>query len=529
MMNYQLFIGFLMLLTFSVNAQTNEAVLAYNNAVRAHQAKDYYSSVQLLETAITASPDFVQAQRLMAESHQMLGDEEKARTYFTNVLELTPGNVDVMYRYAMTYVREKNEAAAKAALAKVLEANPSHSKALKQMGVYEHNNKLKSEKQPVAKNEGGNDPVVPKEKSATKTTSTNTLSSANATKYANKGVGYYNEKQFREASMAFAKALEGENPSAKLYGYAARSLMHLGEVDPAIEYLEKAIAKDSDSGIYHYYLSRAYEMKGVPNLTKKYDDMAESRGFSGTDETFNNAATKHYNQGIDYYNEERYIEAVEEYLRAIKLNNNKVKYHYNLALTYKKMERVKAAKSALKDAISADPSHADSHKLMGDVHYEKEEFNKAAAYYKEAITLGNRTYLDYMFVGYSYDKGKLYNNALEYFLIAEDKNPDHFEVRFTVAAAYFKVKKMGDAKAKYEKLYNDYPENIRVLTNLTTVYFSTGDYDKGLERSLEWIELAPDDGQAYNQTGNMLFALGKTEEAAEYKKKARQLGVKVDY
>ena len=512
-----------MLFTFSVHAQTNEAILAYNNAVRAHQAKDYFGAIRLLEGTITASPDFVPAQRLMAESHQMLGDEENARLYFSNVLKLTPNDTDVMYRYAMTYVREEKEAEAKAALAKVLEIRPKHVKALQQLEVYEYNNKIKSD--PEVEIEIVEEPTVEPVEKPSKPSS-NPLSSANAIKYANKGVGYYNEKQFREASLAFSKALEGEDPPAKLYAYAARSLMHTGEVDMAIDYLKKAIAKDSESGVYHYYLSMAYEMKGVPNLTKKYADMAKSRGFEGTDETFNNKATQHYNQGIDYYNEERYMEAVKEYMRAIKLNDTKVKYHYNLALTYKKMGRMKEAKSVLKNAISVDPSHANSHKLMGDVLYGKEEFKKATAYYQEAIALGNRTYLDYLFVGYCYDELEQYNNSLEYFLKAEDKDPNHFEVRFTVAMAYLKLEKLDNAKKRFEDLYDTHPENTRVLTNLTTLYYITSEYEIGLERCLEWVKLAPSDGEAYNQTGNMYFALGKTKEAADYKRKAKRLGSK---
>lgn len=521
--------GLLILFISSVYAQTSEATLAYNNAVRAHRAKDYHNTIKLLETAIASSPDFVQAQRLTAESYQMLGEEENARKHFIKVLELTPSDTEVMYRYAMTYVREGNEAEAKAALAKVLEVKPNHSKALKQLGVYEHNNKIQNKgEQATIVETSQQDPPARQVKETPTPSSSNTLSSANATKYANKGVGYYNEKQFREASMAFSKALEAKNPSAKLYGYAARSLMHLGEVDMAIEYLKKAIAKDSDSGTYHHYLSMAYDMKGIPNLTKKYADMAKSRGFAGTGETFNNAATQHYNKGIDYYNEERYMDAVQEYMRAIKLNDNKVKYHYNLALTYKKMGRMKEAKSALKDAIAVDPSHANSHKLMGDVLYEKSEFRKAAAYYKEAITLGNREYLDYMFVGYCYDKLEMYNGALEYFSKAEEKNPNHFEVRFTVAMAYFRLEKLDEAKKRFEALYDTEPENTRVLTNLTTLYYITSEYKKGLERCLEWVELAPSDGEAYNQTGNMYLALGNADEAAKYKRKAKRLGVQRD-
>lgn len=516
-----------MLFSFSTNAQTNEAITAYNNAVRAHQAKDYSGSVRLLETAITASPDFIPAQRLMAESHQMQGDEENARLYFLKVLELTPNDTDVMYRYAMTYVREEKEVEAKAALTKLLEVKPNHAKAIKQLSVYEHNKKVNIAEETKIKDETKiveGSTIQSTEKSSK--SSSNTLNSATATKYANKGVGYYNEKQFREASMAFAKALEGEDPSAKLYGYTGRSLLHIGEVDVAIGYLKKAIAKDSESGIYHHYLSMAYEMKGVPNLTKKYANMAKSRGFEGTDETFNNEATQHYNKGIDYYNEERYMEAVQEYLRAIKLNNTKVKYHYNLALTFKKMDRIKEAKAALKDAISVDPSHANSYKLMGDVLYEREEFRKAATYYNEAIILGNKEYLDYMYVGYCYDKLEQYNNALKYFLKAEDKNPEDFEVRFTVAMAYFRLESLGNAKKRFETLYDTHPENTRVLTNLTTLYYITSEYEKGLERCLEWVKISPSDGEAYNQTGNMYFALGKTKEAADYKRKAKRLGSK---
>lgn len=522
------------------NGQSTEAKIAYNNAVTAFSGKDYAGAVSLLEVVVENEPDFIQAQRLMAESHKGLNNEEQTQKYYKEVLRIQPNQPDVWYRYAMSHSRMGNEDEAKNALGKVLEISPNHKKAKTKLAAfnapveYENNDLFdkgvktptKEERQSVTNTDivTSKPQAAPETAAKPKANTANTVSAA-VKKYSKKGVGFYNEKQFQEAAMSFDAALEQGSTSPKLYSYAARSHMHMGNTEKAIEYLKKAVAKDTDNGEYYYYLSKAFELKGMKNLEDKYASMAKTRGFADTAEIFNNQGVGYYNEGVDLYKAKRYKEAVQAYRQAIAANPNRANYHYNLGVALYAMKHMKESKESLKDAMEIDPTYPHAYKLMGDILYGETKYKKAAAYYDEAIVLGIKTYNAYLNVGYCYDKLYYYKKALQYFEMAESLNPNHLEVKFTVAMGYFKLDKISEAKSRLIKLAEIDPENTRVLNNISIICGRTGDFKQALEYAMRWIELDPNDGEAYNQAGDMLFNLGRGAEADKYKRKAKSLGV----
>ncbi len=524
---------FIFLLGFApliLSAQSQNAKIAYNNAVKAYNAKDFVGGASFLEDVVEEFPDFIQAQRLIAECYKGMKDEANVQKHYTAVLQQQPRQPNLWYSLGLSYIRTKDTKRAKTAFDKVLEFNPAHAKALRQLSYLGENNSTASA-DPLSPKGGGSVKKNKKEETK-KTPATSNISSGKPNsnlyaKYANKGVGYYNERQFQEAILAFDKALEYKT-SAKLLSYAARARMHEKQVDEAIELLKKAVAKDSESGEFHYYLSKAYELKGIDNLTEKYASMASNRGFAGTAEVFNSEATKHYNEGIDFYQKKRYTDAIQAYQRAIEEDPNKAKYHYNLALVYMEVNRQKEAKAELEEALAIDPGFGYAYKLMGDYYYNNKKYEKAGAFYSDAIAYGNDTYNDYMNLGYAYDRMGNHKKAVEYFLVAEEKAPNHIEVRHTVAMSYFKGNEFASAEKKFLEVLTDEPEHIRTLFNLSAVYDRIGEFDKGLKYAHQIIELRPTDGEAYHQAGVLYGHKGDWKSKDKYMRKAASLGYNHD-
>ncbi len=508
-----------LLLSLQGIAQSNEAKVAYNNAVKAFNVKDFNQGVLLLEEVVSESPDFLQAQRLIAECYKGLGDEKGTQKHYKLVLNLQERQPDLWYSLGLSYVREKNTSEAKTAFENVLKFNPNHTKAKRQLSYLGSAGSAESiANTTTTKGVKESKPTI---------TPTNKTDSNLAMKYANKGVGYYNEKQFKEAILAFDKALELK-PSAKLYSYAGRSRMHEKKVDEAIELLKKAIAHDSDNGEYHYYLSKAYELKGIDNLTEKYFNMAKKRGFAGTAEVFNSKAVKNYNQGIDFLQTKRYADAIVAFQRAIAEDSNKAKYYYSLALAYMETKRLKEAKEILEQGLEVDPGYGSNYKLMGDYYYANKKYAKAGSYYENAITYGNDSYNDYMNLGYAYSKIGNFKKALDNFLIAEQKAPHHIEIRFTVATTYFKANEFASAEKKFLSILDDEPNHIKSLFNISAIYDRMGEYDKGLVFAHRLIDLEPTNGEAYHQAGVLYGHKGDWKNKDKYYRKAASLGYNHD-
>ena len=70
------------------------------------------------------------------------------------------------------------------------------------------------------------------------------------------------------------------------------------------------------------------------------------------------------------------------------------------------------------------------------------------------------------------------------------------------------------------------PTDDRLLQNLSSICGVMGNYEEGLKYAEMWIKVAPEDGEAYKQAGEMLTGLGRYKEAEKYEYKAKRLGVK---
>lgn len=509
-------------------AQSSAAVQAYNAAVQSYSQKDFKAVVGVLESTAQNEPSFVQAQRLMAEAYQQMGDESQTQYYYKRVMAAGGENADLWYRIGLSQKRSGDLDAAKSSFHQALALDPAYSKAQTKLAAMEGSNQPKP--QPAVLRDADPTPAATSVAVSQPTRSPKSDNSKKITFYANKGVKYYNEEAFSEAATALEEAIvlsEGE-PNSKLLCYAGRANLHLGKHDKALKFLEAAVAKDSDDGGYHYYLSQAYAQKGITNMADKHGKMASARGFAGTDENFNKMATTHYNNGLDMYNAKNYMGAVQEFLRAIKENPSHAKYHYSLGLAHVKLDRTREAESAFQQAIALDPSFDMAFTQMGHLLFAKGEYKKAGSYYEEAINQGPKTYNAYLNVAYCYDKLENHKKALPFYEEAERLNPDHLEVRFACAMSHFKAKSYPEAKKRFANLVADVPGNARILQNTSTLFGITGDFEKGLEYAMLWIKAAPESGEAYNQAGDMLINLDRKDEGYKYKRKAKQLGCDLD-
>ncbi len=521
---------FLLFYSSNIIGQSNEDIIAHNNAVKAFKAQDFASGIYFLKNVVEENPEFLSAQRLIAECYKEVKNEEKAQKHYQKVLQIEGNQPQVWYSLSLSYIRSNKFDEAKYTLNKVLELDPNHAKAQRRLECLDvrKKNALKND---ILTSKGESTlKVATPQKNISSNNDLVSKSSPNhntAIKYVNKGVRFYNEKQFSDAKIHFEKAIE-LSPKADFYLFSGRSKLHLNELDEAVEDLKKAVALNSDNGEYHYYLSKAYELKGIENLTQKHAEMASNRGFEGTNEVFNSVATKHYNQGIELHQNKKYPEAVKEFLRAIEKDHNNPKYYSNLASTYIEMKRYKEAKKVLEQGIDVDPSFANFYRLLGSIYYQEEYFRKAGAYYQEAINLGNTSFQDYLNVGYCYDNLGNFKEALSYFKEAEKLNPTHFEIMFTVGLTYFKANNNDKAIEYFKKLHGLKPEHTATLYNLSAIYLRTGQFKEALDYALKIVELKPGEGRAYHQVGMIYGHMEDFDNKDKYMRKAKSLGFNKD-
>lgn len=529
---------------------TPEALEAYNNAVNAYKGQDYASTVDLLapHMAQEENLNFIQGQRLLAESYHRMGDNPNAQVCFQRVLDINPHQADVLYNLGISYIRTEDFDGAEAAFAKALDIRPGYGKAQKGMDWLER--RQEKEQANIAAAHTASKPPVEQPAESQPTATTTTASAPTtppaaksqeddapgisasqkklARDYVRKGIGYYNEKEFGDAAAAFDEALSINPHHTKVHVFAGRAKMHINEADAAVAHLRKAVAKDSDNGEYHYYLAKAHEQQGDQALYEKHLKMAKTRGFEGTREVFNSVATDHYNLAVEAQQRKDYSTAVEEYKKAISANDRQAHYHYSLATALYSLKRPKEAMGALDDALALDPNYHEAYSLYGRIHHDAGSYRKAGAYYLDAINHGDRSADAYLQLGYAHNQMGNHGKAVEYFQKAADMEPNNLEYAFNVGMAYFKAVNYTEAITIFEKILETDPNHRKSLYNLSAIFTRTGRFEEALAHAHTLIEMDPNDGEAYLQAGKVYGELGDGKNKDKYMRKAKSLGVKMN-
>ena len=85
---------------------------------------------------------------------------------------------------------------------------------------------------------------------------------------------------------------------------------------------------------------------------------------------------------------------------------------------------------------------------------------------------------------------------------------------FKIAYNHLKKKNFGKSAGLFEKLINDYPQNLSILRNLTNCYMHMGEFEKAETSIKKVISIKPDEPFVYQTLVSILKDQDKLEEAA---------------
>jgi Flp pilus assembly protein TadD len=92
-------------------------------------------------------------------------------------------------------------------------------------------------------------------------------------------------------------------------------------------------------------------------------------------------------QGMALYDQERYDEAIHQFLKAVELNPQNAVYHANLAVAYHDNNMPDQALDAYKQAIALDPKDTTSRLNLGHLYSSLEDKDNARDCYQQVIAL----------------------------------------------------------------------------------------------------------------------------------------------
>lgn len=218
-----------------------------------------------------------------------------------------------------------------------------------------------------------------------------------------------------------------------------------------------------------------------------------------------------------------YKEAIEYYIKAIKINPDNPLVYNNLGNAFKAIKDYKRAILAFSDCIKRDPKNASAYNNLGIAYESAGDNQKAIQAYKEAVRIDPKFSKAVNNIGVILYKQNKYEEAIEIFKIALKIDPKYYELYSNIGACYNKIKKYDEAIEALSIAIEKQPNNGGAYTNLGNVYNKLFEYKKAAKLHEKSIELEPNGANAYSNVGTSYKYLGQTKKAIDSYKKAIEL------
>jgi eukaryotic-like serine/threonine-protein kinase len=265
----------------------------------------------------------------------------------------------------------------------------------------------------------------------------------------------------------------------------------VGNLDRAIDLLERALAQDEKSAAVHAGLAQAYWLKYF----------SESKDRSWLD---------------------RALPVAE---RAVSLDQHLSTARISRGTVYAALGRYDEAETDFHYVLVLDPGNADAYRGLGEVAELKGDFAAAEKALKKAIALrpGDREFLDHL--GHFYYQRGRYREAESEYQASIEAAPDSPYGYRNLAAAYYMQGRKAEAASQVQKALEIRPE-ASSYRNLGVILFSQGLYQEAatsFEKALEFPEGANDYVYWANLGDAQRWLPGKEEEARRAYLRALQL------
>lgn len=190
-----------------------------------------------------------------------------------------------------------------------------------------------------------------------------------------KGKRLYSKGDYRAAAVAYERAVSSDPDFARGYielGSAYHQLEKYGEAEKAFT---TAIGIREDS-CAQCGLGMAYHMQGKNKEAETALKKAQKLNPGDL--------CAIYQLGRLYYNEERYQEAIEVFKEQIDIKPTAISYHF-LGASYSYLDKFKEAREAYLEALRVDPNYTNVYVYLGHASYALGRLSEAVEAYRKAI------------------------------------------------------------------------------------------------------------------------------------------------
>ena len=198
--------------------------------------------------------------------------------------------------------------------------------------------------------------------------------------------------------------------------------------------------------------------------------------------------------GEAYLRDQRYQDALREFLKAEELYSKDHILHDDLGLTYLALGRHELAVRHFKKALKLDPEYTPARNNLGNAHAAQKQWDKAIEQYKIASTnlLYATPHYPLSNIGFVYYQQKKYDLAATYYRKALKIKRDYVGALHGLGRTYLATGRVADAIEKLEYAVELAPNAAFVHFDLANAYRMKRDYKQAYTLYRKVAELQPD-------------------------------------
>jgi len=210
-----------------------------------------------------------------------------------------------------------------------------------------------------------------------------------------------------------------------------------------------------------------------------------------------------YNQkneeGVRLFYQSYYVEALNSFSEAIKINPNVAKAYANRFATYKRLGKLEAALEDLNQTIKLDPKNINYYISRAYLYKDLKQYSKALAEFNKIIELNPKKDDGYHGLATIYEKLNQKEKALEEYTRAINTNPNSAFEYYCRASLYKELRRYDKALADLTKMIDvALPNEIaygrkNAYAARAELYKELKQYDKALDDLTECINVETDE------------------------------------
>lgn len=313
---------------------------------------------------------------------------------------------------------------------------------------------------------------------------------------------------------------------------SARVYLQQNNPEKAIEVLEEGTQSEPENPEVWFELGNIYGMQSQYEKMNDAYDKAVALDASyepKVQESRNVYWDKHYRQGANLGNENKFEEAVKEFELAATIDPTKAESQFGLGWSYSKLGEHEKAIPYLEKAIELNPEDLNSwHQLISE-YYITENDQMLIETCEELVTDNPEDVIGLEYLARAYEGQQNDSLAVVYYERVLELKPEDGDLWFNLGALYGSAQKYEDAARCFRKTLENIPDDYDALYNLALVLNRDKKFDEAMEVVDHMISLQPDDADGYRLKGDVYRNMaqqyeeqGNEEKANEYKAKTAE-------